>query len=174
MRHIFACLLFCLALPVVAGTLNGRVVHVEDGDTAKILLADRSQVTIRLADIDAPESCHAQHDKSCVKKPGQPFGENSKKALAKLVLGKAVVAQCREIDRYGRSVCRLYADNLDVNAELVKLGMAWVEPRYNRDRSLPAMESSARSRKVGLWAGQRPILPSEWRSSCWKQGVCPN
>lgn len=61
-----ATLLFLLALPalVFAGEIVGKVVSVHDGDTLTVLVA-RTQVRIRLTDIDAPER-------------KQPFGTRSR------------------------------------------------------------------------------------------------
>lgn len=64
MFHLLILLLFA-AQP--AETLVGKVVGVTDGDTIT-LLVDKTQVKIRLAGIDAPES-------------KQPFGTKAKQAL---------------------------------------------------------------------------------------------
>ena len=52
-----------------AGAFSGKVVGVHDGDTITVLRADKSQVSVRLNQIDAPEL-------------GQAFGQAAKKALA--------------------------------------------------------------------------------------------
>jgi micrococcal nuclease len=52
-----------------------------------------------------------------------------------------------------------------VNAEMVKLGAAWVYRRYADDPAYCAYEKAARDLKRGLWAlphGQR-AAPWEWR-----------
>ena len=43
-----------LAAPAAAAELQGRVVHVIDGDGLIVLVADR-RLNVRLLDIDAPE-----------------------------------------------------------------------------------------------------------------------
>jgi endonuclease YncB( thermonuclease family) len=48
-----------------------RVVGVSDGDTLTVLTAEKRQVKIRLAGIDAPES-------------GQDFGQRAKQAVSEL------------------------------------------------------------------------------------------
>lgn len=66
---------------------------------------------LRLAEIDTPESA-------------QPYGTRAKQALSHLVYGKALLVKVRDIDRYGRTVARVYAGNIHVNAEMVRIGAA--------------------------------------------------
>jgi endonuclease YncB( thermonuclease family) len=108
------------------------------------------QTKVRLAEIDAPEK-------------RQPFGERSKQSLSDLVYGKWVKVNQEDLDRYGRVVGRVYFESLDVNAEQIKRGMAWIYRQYNRDRSLLALEQGARGAKRGLWTEPNPIPPWEYR-----------
>jgi endonuclease YncB( thermonuclease family) len=86
--------------------------------------------------------------------------------LSELVFGRNVRVVVVDIDRYGRTVGRLYGGTLDVSAEMVRRGAAWVFVRYNRDRSLAALEQEARQARRGLWglpeAERTP--PWEWRA----------
>lgn len=41
-----------------------------------------------------------------------------------------------DTDRYGRSVGRVYVDGVDVNAEMIRCGAAWVFRKYVRDKTL--------------------------------------
>ena len=66
-------------------------------------------------------------------------------------------------DHYGRIVGRVYTEGLDVNAEQIKRGMAWIYRKYNRDRSLLALEQEARGAKRGLWIDPNPVPPWEYR-----------
>lgn len=131
--------------------LPGTVVGVVDGDTADVRLQS-GMIRVRLHAIDAPER-------------DQPHGAASKQALSKLVYGKQVNVEPVEQDRYDRLVARLWLDGLDVNAEMVKQGAAWVYRRYADDPAYCAYEKAARELKRGLWAlprGQR-AAPWEWR-----------
>lgn len=150
--------------------LQGRVIHVEDGDSVVLLLRDYSKIKVRLSDIDAPESARGKS------RPGQPFSRNSKESLSQLVLGEAVSADCYETDRYRRQVCRIFFNGADVNAEQVRRGWAWAnraQKRYVRDPKFFGLEDDARARRRGLWAAtQQPVAPWEWRKACWKKGEC--
>ena len=70
-------ILLCLALPVHAGIITGKVVRVADGDTITVLDSSNTQNKIRLMGIDAPEKAQA-------------FGQQSKQSLSEMVAGKSV------------------------------------------------------------------------------------
>ena len=72
-----------------------------------------------------------------------------------------------ERDRYGRVVGRVFVDGLDVNAEMVRQGHAWVYRQYASDESLFGLENEARAAKLGLWALSEAdkMPPWEWRKA---------
>jgi endonuclease YncB( thermonuclease family) len=151
MRRIFSLLiLFCLCGPAYPQTYEGKVIGVSDGDTITILIGGRTQLKVRLAEIDAPEK-------------SQAFGQRSKQSLSDLVFGKQVKVEQQDWDRYGRVVGRVYADGLDVNAEQVKRGTAWVYRKYAHDQALFALEQEAKNNKRSLWADPHAIPPWEYR-----------
>ena len=57
-RVITILALLLVAQLAIAENLSGRVVAISDGDSFTLLTADKTQVKIRLAEIDAPESGH--------------------------------------------------------------------------------------------------------------------
>jgi endonuclease YncB( thermonuclease family) len=95
----------------------------------------------------------------------QPFGADAKKTLSALVFGKEVSVLKIDMDRYGRTVGRVYQDRTDVNLEMVKAGAAWAYKKYLSDPSILEAETAARSRKAGLWALQADQImpPWDWR-----------
>ena len=150
-------------------TLTGRVVQVSDGDTINILV-DRQTHRVRLASIDAPETGHGSA------RPGQPFGEASRKNLATYVAGKTLTLICYEKDHYGRDVCDIPAEDTTANRLQVQSGMAWANQqgngKYLRDHSLTALEKQAKSARAGLWAEPKPVAPWIWRQICWQKHQC--
>jgi len=66
-------------------------------------------------------------------------------------------------DRYRRTIGRVFQDEVDVSAEQVKQGMAWVYRKYSKDVSLLPLENEARVQRLGLWADVEPVPPWEWR-----------
>jgi micrococcal nuclease len=129
--------------------LNGDVVGVVDGDTVDVRL-ESGMIRVRLHAIDAPER-------------DQPYGASSKRELSQLVQGRTVQVEPVEQDRYDRLVARLWVDGLDVNAEMIRRGGAWVYRRYADDPQYCTLEKSARDRGRGLWA-----LPADQRAAPWE------
>jgi micrococcal nuclease len=153
-----------------ATRIEGKIVHIDDGDTVIMMTADYTKVTVRLSDIDAPESSRGQ------KRPGQPYSSKSTDSLKQMVWGRQGSANCYGADRYGRQVCRIYVDGLDVNSEQVKRGMAWANranARYVRDPVVYRLEDEARKSRAGLWSSsQEQVQPWIWRKTCWEGGRC--
>jgi endonuclease YncB( thermonuclease family) len=147
-------LLMVLAQVAAAAEITGRVVGITDGDTLIVLGALQQQTKVRLAEIDAPEA-------------HQPYGARAKRTLSDLVFGKSVRIVEQGTDRYGRTIGHVYAGSVDVNAEMIRQGAAWVYRQYNRDASLLHIEQEAREAHRGLWAlpeAQR-MPPWEWRAA---------
>ena len=136
-----------------AAELTGRVVGVTDGDTLNLLTPQRTRVTIRLIEIDAPEG-------------GQPWGERSKQALSQLVFSRDVRVVESGKDQYGRTLGRVYVGAIDANAEMVRGGNAWAYRQYLTDASLLTLEQAAKSAKRGLWSlpANQVSPPWEWRN----------
>jgi endonuclease YncB( thermonuclease family) len=143
-------LLFC-AFSVQAETFNTQILAVLDGDTV-LVKRGTGTLSIRLAEIDAPEK-------------SQPFGETAKKSLSDLVMGKSVKVVSQTMDKYGRMVAHLSVGKLDVNAEQIRRGMAWEYSNFHSNKALIALQKSAQSVPLGLWALSKPIPPWEWRKT---------
>ncbi len=142
--------LLALALSFSAhADFTGKVIGVADGDTITVL-RDREPVKIRLIEIDAPEKAQA-------------YGNRSKQALSDLVYYKDVLVVEHGLDKYHRTLGRIYLGEMDVNAEQVKQGMAWVYRKYSKDKSLHQMEAEAREQRRGLWQDAEPMPPWEFR-----------
>ncbi|SDY37983.1 thermonuclease family protein [Nitrosomonas sp. Nm58] len=152
---LFNLILLVLSLPLYAAQeYRGRVVAISDGDTLTILDSNKRQIKVRLAEIDTPES-------------KQPYGSKAKQELSALAYNKTAIVKSQSTDRYKRVVGRVYVGNVDVNAELVRRGSAWVYRQYAKDKSLYALENQARKNRVGLWSlpESEKIPPWEWRKS---------
>jgi endonuclease YncB( thermonuclease family) len=147
---VAASLALAVSLPAWAD-FAGKVVGVPDGDSITVLNG-REQMKVRLVDIDAPEKA-------------QPFGNKSKQSLESLVKGKEVRVVERGKDRYDRILGRVYRGDMDVNAEQVRLGMAWVYRPFAKDTTLYEIEAGAREAKRGLWRDPHPTPPWQWRKS---------
>jgi endonuclease YncB( thermonuclease family) len=129
-----------------------RVVAIVDGDTLTVLGDDsKTQITIRLAGIDAPET-------------DQAFGTKAREHLAKKVFRKNVRVEVVEVDRYYRKVVgRIYLGKRFIRAEMVRDGFAWRYPQYDKPGEFIVPENDAREHGRGLWADAHPVPPWEWR-----------
>ena len=142
--------------------IRGRVVKVADGDTLTVLAAAgragsmnppppaTTQHKIRLNGIDAPEK-------------SQAFGKVSKKHLSSLVFGKDVRVKYRNRDKYGRILGTVYVDGLDINLEMLRVGLAWHYKRFDSTPAYAAAESEARQNRRGLWSDSNPTPPEQFR-----------
>lgn len=150
-------------------TLTGKIIQVSDGDTINILVGQQTH-RIRLASIDAPETAHGSA------RPGQPYGEASRKHLADNVAGKTLTLICFEKDRYGRDVCDVPVGDTTANRLQVQYGMAWANQqgggKYLRDHALVELEKQAKQAKLGLWAEPHAVAPWVWRFDCWQKQKC--
>ena len=131
--------------------IRAEVTGVADGDTLSVEL-DGTRHRVRLARIDAPEK-------------GQPFGRRSEQSLRQLVWKRTVTLEWHRLDRYGRPIADVTIEGLDVNAEQVRRGMAWVYLQYSQDAKLIALEREARAAKLGLWEQPDPVAPWQWRQA---------
>jgi endonuclease YncB( thermonuclease family) len=137
-----------------------RVVRVKDGDTVVVEPANGGKrITCRLYGIDAPET-PKQHQS------GQPYGGEAKEALQELVMGRQLEVIFTGDTTYGRQVCRLEVEGVDVNREMVRRGMAWAYLQYLKRphaSSYMTAEEEARKVKRGLWREGNPTPPWEFR-----------
>lgn len=131
-------------------TFQAKVVGIKDGDTFKVLYKN-SEITIRLNHIDCPEK-------------NQPYGKNAKWKASDLCFGKMVkIVSNGKKDRYKRLIAEVYCNNININKELVKNGLAWHFKKYSSDNNYAKLEIQARKLKVGLWQQSNPIAPWNWR-----------
>lgn len=148
---IFLLLAAAVLQPLGAQDLTGEVVRVTDGDTFHLQL-EETVVKIRLHGVDTPEL-------------DQPFGETARDFAARLILGRKVGVQIRDIDRYGRIVGTvILPDGRVLNHELTAAGLAWWYRRYaSEDTVLRDLEQEARTAERGLWVRKQAIAPWDWR-----------
>ena len=139
-----------------AETLQGLVLNIIDGDT--VILQETGtlkQYRIRLSDIDTPEM-------------KQPYGMTAKKHLALLIQDNEVRANVKTIDKYGRTVARLFVKTsdhewLDVNAAMIENGHAWWYEQYSTDKKLKHLQLQAWQARRGLWGQDNNEPPWEYR-----------
>ena len=126
--------------------------RVIDGDT--IVIAGRH---IRLFGIDAPESKQLCDD-------GWDAGVQSSRHLVELLNLVSVHCEQKDIDKYGRSIGICQQDGVDINAQMVRDGMAWAYTKYSA--RYVAQEDEAKRTGRGVHsAGRHCELPWRWRAA---------
>jgi len=136
-----------LLLPVsetsARGALTGPA-RVIDGDTIEI-----SGVHVRLEGIDAPETAQ-----TCGNRRGGTWrcGRDAALALEHLVGRREVTCQDRGTDKYGRMLGVCFVGGRDIDAWMVRNGLAWAFVKYSR--SYVHEEAEARALHIGIWQGK--------------------
>lgn len=93
---ILAAAFVLIIIPASAQPITtARVVGVHDGDSITVLTPEKRHIKIRLAEIDAPEL-------------SQPYGKKAKQLLSLMVFSKDVSITPLTIDKYRRTVARVY------------------------------------------------------------------
>ena len=128
----------CISPPDTA-----RVTRVIDGDTIVI----EGDYRVRYIGINAPE-VHPQPE---------AYGIEAWQANRRLVEGKRVRLErdVSETDPHGRLLRYVHVDNVFVNAELVREGLAWAKaypPDTIYQDYLEELEQQARLAGKGMWA----------------------
>jgi len=139
-------IVFFLLLPLVACSPppdTARVIDVIDGDTITI----QGGYRVRYIGIDAPE----------IHPRVEPFGTEAWQANRALVEGKEVRLErdVSETDKYGRLLRYVWVDDVLVEAELVRQGLARAKaypPDTKYQDYLEQMELEAREEGRGMWA----------------------
>lgn len=135
------------------------VSSVADGDTLTVR-DSANTITIRLAEIDAPERT-------------QPYSQISRRNLLALCGPTASVRYERvDIDRYGRTVAHVWCDGVHVNWRQVEDGLAWCFTRYlQQPKQCIPREEAAREAARGLWRDAQPVAPWDFRAEHRSQTI---
>jgi endonuclease YncB( thermonuclease family) len=122
------------------GLVSGPAMAV-DGDTL-----DVGGVRVRLEGIDAPE-----YDQSCPRAwlGSWSCGKEAQRFLARMVAEGSVSCESRGRDAYGRMLGVCSVNGKEVNAEMVRRGLAWAFVKYSK--SYVDLEAEAKAARTGIW-----------------------
>lgn len=141
MKNFLIAILFTIIIYLIWNYIDNykEISYVIDGDTLKT----KDGKSIRLIGINAPEI-------------GEPCSLEAKEKLEQLIMGKKLRFEkdVGDKDVYGRLLRYVYADDLFVNAEMVKIGLARfeeVEPNTKFSSLFLEMENEARKSKGCIW-----------------------
>ena len=150
----------------------GRVVRVADGDTLTVRFGDGEEETIRLLDVDTPETVHPNLPREC-------FGAQASD-FTKRLMGQRVGIEEKGRDKYGRLLAYVWTEADEGgqlwNIRLLEEGLAvyndYGNPGQYADRTRAAAEQAMLA-GVGLWSAceieARPTLVPTQSA----HGVCP-
>ena len=130
---------------------------VTDGDTIVI-----NDTRIRFTGSDAPESYFFGKTQTCLDANGIEWecGNAATLKLKQLINNQIVRCTDEGQERYGRTLGICYVDEVDLQAEMVKSGMAIAYLRYSR--RYENEQNYAKKVKAGMWAGEFQE-PEVWR-----------
>jgi endonuclease YncB( thermonuclease family) len=157
MRINLAVAAFCSALmPLAAYAFPGRangepaiftgIGRIVDGDTL-----DVGTTRVRLEGIDAPEIAQ-----TCQTASGEAWncGVAAAAMLRKLAEHRELMCERKGTDRYRRVLATCFADGVDIDAAMVRAGLAWAFVRYST--VYVAVEAEARKdTRSGSGRGRR-------------------
>ena len=131
--------------------ITAQVERVIDGDTIRVRYQGQEHYTVRLIDVDTPETKHPT-------KAVQFFGREASAFTKAALEGKAVqLAKDRTgdtIDRYGRLLRYVLLDGDNFNARLIREGYAHAYRLFpfSKRKEFIQLEEQARRRGIGLWS----------------------
>lgn len=152
----------------------GVVVRVADGDTLTVRFGSGEEETIRLLDVDTPETVHPSRPEEC-------FGAQASD-YTKALMRQRVRVEPMGRDRYGRLLAYVWVGDGEGgvlwNVRLLEEGLAvyndYGNPGQYADRTRAAAEEAMLA-GVGLWSaceiGERPtVVPTQPAGAGCPQG----
>jgi len=154
-KYLSSILVLFLLISVI-GCAAPLVTRVIDGDTIEVDI-DGMSYKVRYIGIDTPE-LDDKRAEYCA------LAQEATRCNRQLVEGETVRLEkdISETDKYGRLLRYVYVDDILVNAELVRQGLAWAktyEPDTKYQDYLEELETEAKQDKIGIWQDIQPSPP---------------
>ncbi len=119
-----------------------RVVAVTSGDQFTVRTPKGLRLRLKLGEVVAPQ-------------PDQRFGQEARRALARLILGKVLQLCVCERGRNGPAAASAWG-RVGLSEEMARLGLVW-EAREKGEMSVREAVDQARAAKRGLWIDPNPV-----------------
>lgn len=150
----------CILIAFTSLNSNAEIIgkaKIIDGDTIVI-----NNIKIRFTGTDAPESYFFGKTQKCFNSKGKEWncGIESTKKLKKLIDNQIVRCTNEGKDRYGRTLGICFVGDIDLQAEMVRSGMAVAYLKYSK--RYENQQNEAKANKAGMWAGKFKE-PEVWR-----------
>lgn len=150
-KIMFFCLLVILAaMPVQANTKEEvEFSKCTDGDTAHFLIKGKD-TTVRFLAINAPEYT----------KTKEPYGKEASEYVCDILTNANTIELEYDdgsdtLDKYGRTLAWVYADDVLLQRELVQRGLAevkYIYGDYAYTEELKTLEKEAKKEKLNMWS----------------------
>lgn len=152
-------LMLTLVISTSAGAtdLSGKVIEVIDGNTISLKSLSHT-IKVRLLAVAPPEK-------------NQPYADVARKHLSDLILDKYVVVRYTAIGEQGYLVGRILLEQADVNAQMLRDGVAWYfqpdgsELAESDQQLYQECEKAARGEHRGLWQDPSPTPPWDFKKA---------
>jgi endonuclease YncB( thermonuclease family) len=135
-------------------TIQGKLIDIDDGDTFTLMTSDHTAYKLRLKGVDCPEK-------------GQDYAKVAKQFTYDFCNGKIVTANLCNLDKYGRHIADVFANNQSLNQFLVSNGLAWHYKKYSDDKLLAQLEKNARAARINIWSLNNRMSPWDY----WHRGA---
>lgn len=150
-KIMFFCLLLILAaMPIQANTKEEvEFSKCTDGDTAHFLIKG-NDTTVRFLAINAPEYT----------KTKEPYGKEASEYVCDILTNANMIELEYDdgsdtLDKYGRTLAWVYADDVLLQRELVQRGLAevkYIYGDYAYTEELKTLEKEAKKEKLNMWS----------------------
>ena len=147
---LLAMLLLLAIVPIQANTKE-KVIFSKctDGDTAHFLI-DGKDTTVRFLAINAPEYTKTKEE----------YGKEASAYVCNALMEADTITLEYDdgsdaLDKYGRTLAWVYADDVLLQRELVKQGLAevaYIYGDYAYTEELRALEKEAKAQKLNMWS----------------------
>ncbi len=138
--------------------LTGKVSEILDGSRILFVENNQSKTEICISNLETPEN-------------GQPYADVARQHLKDLILEKNVTINLKGIVE--EDVCLIgdvYLNNININLQMVRDGVAWVNRYYSYPEGYSTFESvekAARIEKRGIWQDESPVPPWIYREKIY-------
>jgi endonuclease YncB( thermonuclease family) len=142
----------------LGAVFSARICNVIDADSLQVRVGFQ-RFTLRLVGVDGPEYV-------------QEYGREAFQYLVKLAYQHPkVTVQRFGKDKYGRMLARVTVGDTDLALGMLQAGFAWHLPAYSQ-QAIPEhagrygfASHEARQARRGLWAGNNPMHPAQFRAA---------
>ncbi|HHU54759.1 MAG TPA: thermonuclease [Mollicutes bacterium] len=151
---VFSFILLCSNSLASTYKIEVQFFRCVDGDTAKVIINDKVK-TVRFLAIDTPEYTRAKED----------YGKEAADFTCKRLKGAKTIeleldSNSDEYDRYNRLLAWIWVDDVLLQEEIIKSGLAKVAYLYNDykyTQLLLEQEEVAKTKKINIWANKKTV-----------------